>query len=41
MTQGSGSFTREFVRYDEVPNQLIDKIVENYKSNIQSPTNIN
>ncbi len=31
MTQGSGSFTREFVRYDEVPNQLIDKIVENYK----------
>jgi len=31
MTQGSGSFTREFVRYDEVPAQLIDKIIEQYK----------
>ena len=31
MTQGSGSFTREFVRYDEVPAQLIDKIIEAYK----------
>ncbi|TVP86497.1 MAG: elongation factor G [Acholeplasmataceae bacterium] len=31
MTQGSGSFTRQFLRYEEVPNQLIDKIVEAYK----------
>lgn len=27
MSQGSGSFTREFVRYDEVPAHLIDKII--------------
>ena len=31
MTQGSGSFTREFIRYEEVPHHLIDKIVEAYK----------
>ncbi|MGB0175023.1 MAG: elongation factor G [Acholeplasmataceae bacterium] len=31
MTQGSGSFTREFIRYDEVPQQLIPKIVAQYK----------
>ncbi len=31
MTQGSGSFTREFLRYEEVPHNLIDKIVEAYK----------
>jgi len=31
MTQGSGSFTREFIKYEEVPNMLIDKIVEAYK----------
>jgi elongation factor G len=31
MTQGSGQFTREFLRYEEVPHQLIDKIVEQYK----------
>lgn len=31
MTQGSGSFTREFLRYEEVPHHLIDKIVEAYK----------
>ena len=31
MTQGSGSFTRSFLRYDEVPSYLIDKIVEAYK----------
>ncbi len=31
MTQGSGSFTRSFLRYDEVPTYLIDKIVEAYK----------
>ena len=31
LTQGSGSFTREFIKYDEVPAMLIDKIVEAYK----------
>jgi len=31
MTQGSGSFTRTFIRYDEVPAHLIPKIVEQYK----------
>lgn len=31
MTQGSGQFTREFLRYEEVPHHLIDKIVEAYK----------
>lgn len=31
MTQGSGTFTREFVRYEEVPHILIDKIVQQYK----------
>lgn len=31
MTQGSGSFTRSFIRYDEVPVYLIDKVVEAYK----------
>ncbi len=31
MTQGSGHFTRKFVRYEEVPEQLIAKIVEEYK----------
>src|SRR5690554_134179 len=31
MTQGSGSFTREFLRYDEVPKHLIDKIIEESK----------
>ena len=31
MTQGSGSFSREFLRYEEVPHNLIDKIVEAYK----------
>ncbi|MGI6781624.1 MAG: elongation factor G [Acholeplasmataceae bacterium] len=31
MTQGSGSFTREFLRYEEVPAHLIDKIIEEYK----------
>jgi len=31
MTQGSGSFVRSFLRYDEVPSYLIDKIVEAYK----------
>ncbi|MCF7931817.1 MAG: elongation factor G, partial [Acholeplasmataceae bacterium] len=31
MTQGSGSFTREFLRYEEVPGNLIDKIIQAYK----------
>jgi len=31
LTQGSGRFSREFVRYEEVPAHLIAKIVENYK----------
>ncbi|HHW79572.1 MAG TPA: elongation factor G [Acholeplasmataceae bacterium] len=31
MTQGSGSFVREFVRYEEVPAHLIDKVIEEYK----------
>lgn len=33
MTQGSGTFVREFNRYDEVPQVLIDKIIEEYKRN--------
>ena len=31
MTQGSGSFQREFVRYEEVPQHLIPGIIEKYK----------
>lgn len=31
MTQGSGQFTREFIRYEEVPANLIPKIIEAYK----------
>ena len=31
MTQGSGTFTREFLRYEEVPAHLIDKIIAEYK----------
>ena len=31
MTQGSGAFSRSFVRYEEVPDMLIDKIVEQHK----------
>ena len=30
MTQGTGVFKREFVRYDEVPNHLIDSIVKEF-----------
>ena len=33
MTQGSGKFTREFIRYDDVPSHLVDKIVAEYKKN--------
>lgn len=31
MTQGSGTFTREFERYQEVPDNLVDKIIEEQK----------
>lgn len=31
MTQGSGFFSRKFVRYDDVPSNLVDKIVAEYK----------
>ena len=31
MTQGRGSFTMEFVRYEEVPAQLAEEIIENAK----------
>ncbi len=31
MTQGSGTFTREFLRYEQIPAHLIDKIIEEYK----------
>jgi elongation factor G len=31
MTQGSGTFTREFVRYEEVPGNLIAKIIDDHK----------
>jgi len=35
MTQGSGTFSREFIRYEEVPGNLIDKIVEEQKRYIE------
>ena len=31
MTQGSGFFTRKFIRYDDVPEHLVSKIVAEYK----------
>jgi len=31
MTQGSGIFQREFSRYEEVPQHLIDGIIQKYK----------
>ncbi len=31
MTQGSGHFTRKFIRYEDVPSNLVDKIVAEYK----------
>jgi len=31
MTQGSGTFTREFLHYEQVPAHLIDKIIKEYK----------
>ena len=35
MTQGSGTFSREFIRYEEVPSNLIDKIIEEQKRYIE------
>lgn len=35
MTQGSGTFSREFIRYEEVPGNLIDKIIEDQKRYIE------
>ena len=32
MTQARGSFTQEFVRYDEVPQHLASKIIDEAKS---------
>ena len=31
MTQGSGRFSRRFVRYDDVPEHLVNKIIAEYK----------
>jgi elongation factor G len=31
MTQGSGTFTREFIKYEEVPHNLTDKIIAEQK----------
>jgi len=31
MTQGSGTFTRDFLRYEEVPGNLVPKIIEDHK----------
>ncbi len=31
MTQASGRFTRKFIRYDDVPEQLVAKIIADYK----------
>lgn len=31
MTQASGRFSRKFLRYEEVPEMLIKKIVDEYK----------
>ena len=28
MTQGTGSFQREFVRYDEVPQHMLDGVLK-------------
>lgn len=35
MTQGSGTFSRSFVRYEEVPGNLIEKIVEEHKKYVE------
>ncbi len=31
MTQASGRFSRKFIRYDQVPEMLVDKIIQEYK----------
>lgn len=31
MTQGSGTFTREFIKYEEVPHNITEKIIEEQK----------
>ena len=33
MTQASGRFSRQFIRYEEVPDMLVKKIIEEYKKN--------
>jgi len=35
MTQGSGTFKRAFERYQEVPDQMLDKLVESLKTETQ------
>ena len=30
MTQGTGNYQREFVRYDDVPNHLMNSIIEEF-----------
>jgi elongation factor G len=39
MTQGSGTFSREFLRYEEVPGNLIAKIVEEHKLYLEEQKN--
>ncbi|MBI9008894.1 MAG: elongation factor G [Tenericutes bacterium] len=39
MTQGSGTFSREFIRYEEVPGNLIEKIVEEHKLYLEEQKN--
>ena len=39
MTQGSGTFSREFLRYEEVPGNLIGKIVEEHKLYLEERKN--
>jgi len=36
MTQGSGTFTREFIRYEEVPGNLVAKIIEDHKKQVEA-----
>ena len=35
MTQASGRFSRKFLRYEEVPEMLVKKIVEEHKKDQQ------